>query len=89
MLVKIRGHLFPKHMGAHLRLTILEHQSKDGNKRADGRRTGKNWNCWYESSLDTLSIRYLSQWQGRGAFGSVVKARNKIDSRVYAGMVLY
>lgn len=88
MLVKIRGHPFPKHMGAHPRLTILEYQSKDGNKQADGRRTGKNWNYWYESSSHLPTI-YLSQWQGRGAFGSVVKARNKIDSRVYAGTVIY
>jgi len=69
---------------------MSEHKFKDGNRRADGRRTGKNWNYWYElSSLDTLSTRYLSQWQGRGAFGSVVKARNKIDSRVYAGTAIY
>jgi hypothetical protein len=50
-------------------------------------RTGTTGPCHFP--LDTVSTRYLSQWQGRGAFGSVVKARNKIDSRTYAGMVIY
>src|SRR5712675_1890854 len=45
--MKIPEHLFPNYMGAHLRLTILEHQSKDGSKRAVGRRTGRSWNYWY------------------------------------------
>jgi hypothetical protein len=32
---------------------------------------------------------YLFNWLGRGYFGSLVKALNKIDSRVYAGTVIY
>lgn len=50
-------------------------------------RTGAIGTCLVP--FGTLSTRYLNQWQGRGAFGSVVKARNKIDSRVYAGKVIY
>jgi eukaryotic translation initiation factor 2-alpha kinase 4 len=37
----------------------------------------------------TMVAEPFNQWQGRGAFGSVVKARNKIDSRNYAGTVMY
>jgi hypothetical protein len=57
---QIRGHLFPKHMGARLRLTISGPQFKDGNRRADGKRTGKNWNYWSVSSSLKYDVSQVS-----------------------------
>lgn len=54
-------------------------------KQVDGKKIGKNWSCWYEIVLSSNKCIDPNNLQGRGAFGSVVKARNRIDSRIYAG----
>ena len=71
-------------MGPHQRkiITLLP-QGQD--KRVDGKKIGKNWSCWCETVLSSGEYIDPSNLQGKGAFGSVVKARNKIDSRIYAG----
>lgn len=51
-----------------------------------GRRTGRSSNSWYSNPYESHVPSLTLVFQGRGAFGSVVKARNKIDNRIYAGM---
>ena len=59
--------------------------------RVDGKRTGKSLSCLYVPlmSASLIVINALVDSQGRGAFGSVVKARNRIDNRIYAGSISY
>ena len=50
-----------------------------------GRKTGRSWNWWYVRYIcPTVTSLQTKRTGQRRAFGSVVKAQNKTDNRVYA-----